>query len=151
MSAALSIGGGILGAIGAIQEGKAADKAGKFQQKVLDQQAASERDVAGASAEDFRRSGSRKRASSIARLSGGGVAPEGSPLLVDEAFVKEIALGSGRLLHGGAVRGARLEEQGELARFQGRNAKAASRIKAGSSLLSGLSGAIGSTGFGGIS
>lgn len=142
MSAILSIGSGILGAIGAIQEGNAADKAGKFQQKVLDQQAASERDKAGAEAEDFRRGGSRARASSLARLAASGAAPEGSPLLVDAAFVKDIALGSSRVLQGGDVRGTRLEQQGVLARFEGRNAKSASRIRAGQSLLSGFSGAI---------
>lgn len=142
MSAILSIAGGFLGAFGAIQEGKAADRAGKFQQKVLDQQAASERDVSRADAEDFRRRGSRARASSISRLSASGAAVEGSPLLVDEAFVKDIALGSARILQGGEVRGTRLNQQGVLARFEGKNAKFASKIKAGQSLLSGFEGAI---------
>jgi hypothetical protein len=70
------------------------------------------------------------------------VSPTGSPLLVDESFVKDIALGSARILQGGEVRGTRLTQQGELARFQGKNAKAASRIRAGQSLLSGFAGAI---------
>ena len=141
MSGILSIAGGFLGAVGALQAGKAADRAGKFQQAVLDQQAASERDVSRAVAEDFRRRGSRARASSIARLSASGAAVEGSPLLVDEAFVKDIALGSARILQGGEVRGTRLAQQGVLARFEGKAAKAASKIRAGQSLLTGFRGA----------
>lgn len=139
----MSILSGILGAVGAIREGKAADRAAKFQAEVLDQQAASERNVAGAEAEGFRRRGSRARASSIARGGASGIdTQKGSPLLVDEAFVKDIALGSARVLQGGEVRGTRLEQQGVLSRFQGKNAKSASLFRAGQSILTGIQGAI---------
>lgn len=142
LAGALSIGSGLLGAFGALKSGKAAAQAAKFQAKILEQQAASERDVSRAEAEDFRRRGSRARASSIARLSGTGAAIEGSPLLVDESFVKDIALGSARILQGGEVRGTRLGQQAVLSRFEGKAARTAGRIGAGASLLSGLRGAI---------
>ncbi len=142
-AAALSIGSGVFGALGALRQGAAARAAGKFQQKVMKQQAASERSAARAEAEDLRISGSRARASSLARLGASGVDVSGSPLMVDEAFVRDVALQSARALHGGQVRGQRLEQQGKLARFAGNNARTASFFGAGSSLLSGLRGAIG--------
>ncbi len=144
--AAVFLAAGAVGAIGAIQQGQAAKASGDFQQGVLDQQAAGERDKAGADAEDFRSRGGRARASSLARLGASGAGATGSPLLVDEAFVKNIALGSARIAQGGDVRAQRLGQQGTLSAFQGRSARTGSFFSAGSSLLSGLGGAIGTAG-----
>ena len=139
--AGASVLSGVMGASGAAQQARAAQQAANFQAEVQEQQAQAERDRAAVEAQDFRREGSRARAASLARMGASGtVASEGSPLLVDEAFVKELALGSARIQHGGEVRGTRLDQQAELTRAEGRSARRAGGINAGASLLSGLSG-----------
>lgn len=135
----LSVASGVLGAIGQQRQAEAQAQAAEFQAKTLEQRARSEREAAAAEAQDFRRQGSRARAASIARTGGSGVeADTGSPLLVDEAFVKDVALGSSRIRHGGEVRGTRLDQQAGLSRSQAGFARQAGGIQAGTSLLSGF-------------
>jgi hypothetical protein len=134
---------GLLGAgvsaIGSISAGKAAQDAAEYNAKVAEQQAAQERDAAQAEASDYRRSERRGQASSrVARLASG-VTMAGSPLLVDEAMAREIALGSARIGYGGSVNANRYENEAELERMSGDAAATASYFRAGTSLLSGAS------------
>jgi hypothetical protein len=134
---------GLLGAgvsaIGSISAGKAAQDAAEYNAKVAEQQAAQERDAAQAEASDYRRSERRGQASSrVARLASG-VTMAGSPLLVDEAMAREIALGSARTGYAGSVNANRYENEAELERMSGDAAASASYFRAGTSLLSGAS------------
>lgn len=136
---ALSLGGAALGAVGNIQQGNAAARAGEFNARVSEQQAKAERDAAAAEGKDYRRGERRKLASSTAAYGGTGViSSAGSPLLVNEATVREIALGAARIRQGGEARATRLEQQAELDRMNARSSRTAGYIGAGSSLLSGF-------------
>ena len=128
-----------LGAMGQIAAGKATKKAADYNAKVAEQQAAQERDAAQAEASDYRRGERRGQAAGRAARLASGVTFAGSPLLVDEATSREIALGSARLGYGGSVRANRLENEAELERMGGQAAQTASYFQAGSSLLSGAS------------
>ena len=133
---ALSVAGGGLGAFGALQEGRATSRAAEFNARIADQQARQERQSAAAEARDYRRGENRKLASSTAARGASGVTGAGSPLLVDEATVREIALGSSRLKYAGDVRAKRLEDEAELYRMRGKSARRAGYLNAGSSILS---------------
>jgi hypothetical protein len=153
LAAVAAIGGTALSAVGAIAQGAAAERAAEaearaaeFNARIAEQQAAREREAAAVEAEDFRRREGAKRATARAARGASGVTMAGSPLLVDEATVREIALGSSRLINQGAVRGTRLEQDAELSRMSGRtarqrgkNARTAGFINAGTTLLSGAS------------
>jgi hypothetical protein len=74
----------------------------------------------------------------LAAQAGTGVTQEGSPLLVDEATVREIALASARKLHGGSVRASRLEDDASLQGMKADYAETAGYLNAGKSLMSGF-------------
>lgn len=136
LTTALAVGGKVIGAVGAVQQGNANAAAADFNARIAAQQADAERDAAAAEARDYRRSESGKRAASRTARLASGVTMSGSSLLVDEAMVREAALGSARIVHGGAVRGHRLDQESALYRMNARNARTAGYLKAGSSLLS---------------
>lgn len=130
-----AIGGTALSAAGSIQAGNAAKKAGDFNASVDQQRAASEQDAAAAEAQDVTRQGTSRLASGIAAQGASGVTPEGSPLMVDEATVREIALGAARKIQGGDVRAGRLQDDAKLETMKGKNAQTAGYIKAASTIL----------------
>jgi hypothetical protein len=131
----LMAGIGAMGAMGELQKGQSAKEAADYNAAVSRQRAATERDAAAAEMSDFFRKESRSRASGIAARGGSGVTMEGSPLMVDEATVREIALGASRIRHGGEVRGTRLEQEANLDEMRGKHAKDASYLAAGKSML----------------
>lgn len=124
-------------AMGQIAAGKAQQRAAEYNAKLAENQAAAERDAAQAEASDYRRSERRGLAAGRTARLASGVTMAGSPLLVDEATTREIALGSARIGHGGMLRGNRLEEEAELDRMSGKAAVTESYFRAGSSLLGG--------------
>lgn len=143
---ALTIGGGVIKGIGAIQQGNAEGQAADFNALASQQQAAQERDSAAAESRDYRRQEGRRLASTTAARGAGGTTGAGSPLLVDEATVREIALGSARIKYAGDVKSTRLEQEAELYKMRGKSARTAGYLSAGSSILSGASSWAGSYG-----
>lgn len=130
---------GALGAVGSIAQASAQKQAADYNAKVLQQQAVQRQEAANAQASDYRRSEHRKLATSqAARGATGVVATAGSPLLVDEATVREIALGSARYGYEGQVEKIRLQNEAELEKMKGKNAMTAGYIGAGTSLLAGF-------------
>lgn len=123
--------------IGSLSAGKAEKKSADFSAAVREQQAASERDAASAESSDYFRREHRARSAARAMRGASGVTQEGSPLLVDEASVREAALGTARILHGGDRRATRAEQEADLYRMRGDNALTASYFDAGTSLLTG--------------
>ena len=135
--------GGIVSAMGAIQQGKAEAAAAEFNAKAAEQQAQAEREAAAAEASDFRRLEGRKVAMARAGRGATGVTMAGSPLLVDEATVREVAVGAARVSHAGAVRSNSLLNESDLYKMRADNARKASYFAAGTSLLGSLGGIFG--------
>jgi hypothetical protein len=135
LALAAGIGGGVLSAAGSIKKGQAAQQAAEYNAAVDAQRAAEERDQANAATQDYIRKGSDTVESARALRGATGVTSEGSPLLVDENTVRQVALGAARTLHGGELRASRLEDDAKLQKMKGENAVIGSYLDAGGSLL----------------
>lgn len=135
VAAAATALGGAVAAAGTVAAGQAQANAANYNAKALNAKARQEREAAGAEASDFRRAESRKLASTRAARGASGVTMEGSPLMVDDATIREIALGASRLKYRGDVNAARLRDEASLEKMRGKAAKTESYFKAGSSLL----------------
>jgi hypothetical protein len=135
LALAATIGGGVLSGVGSIKKGQAAKEAADYNAAVDLQRAAEEKDAANAATQDYIRKGSDTLESGRALRGATGVTSEGSPLLVDEATVREVALGAARTLHGGELRANRLKDDATLQKMKGEHAVTASYLDAGSSLL----------------
>lgn len=133
--ALIGLAGGALSAGGALFKGQATKKASDYNVAVDNQRAAEEVDQAGASTQDYIRKGSDTVESAVALQGATGVTGEGSPLMVDENTVRQVALGAARALQGGELRANRLKDDATLQRMKGDNAVTASYLDAGSSLL----------------
>ena len=143
-SAALLAGSGILGAVGSMHQGRAAQDAANAEADVLNQRAISERQAGAVEAEDFERSFSRKLSAGVARSGASGVdISSGSPLLVTEASVREGVHQENKIRHASTVRAQRLDQQAGLSKQRGRFAKKAAKFGAFGSLLTGFSGLAG--------
>lgn len=126
-----------LGAAGAIREGQSRKMAADFNASVQRQMAEREEAIGKLSAEQFSRDASRNLATTrVARLASG-VTMSGTPLLVDEAAVDEIAFNEALIKQGAEVKATRLRQQAELDQFGGRSARLSGMFRAGSSLLEG--------------
>ncbi len=122
---------------GSLSKGEADARAAEYNAAVSQQRAASEREAAAAEADDYTRRNSAKLASGLAMQGASGVTPDGSPLMVNSATVREIALGAQRHLQGGEKRGVQLENEAQLQRSRADYARSASYLTAGTDLLSG--------------
>lgn len=134
---AILAGATALKVVGSLQKGEAEQNAANYRSAVAWQRAASEMDAADAESSDFMRRNKMQLSSARAARGGTGVTMEGSPMLVDEATVREIALGASRVRHAGVVKSQRLGQEAELEKMKGRAAKDASYLEAGQSLLGG--------------
>jgi hypothetical protein len=134
----LAIGGGVMGALGSVEQANAAKfqgaslaAAANYNAAVDEQRAAAERDAAKAEAQDFARMGSRKVAEAeVGQAASGVVANTGSPLMVDASTVREIALGAQRKLYSGEVRATDLTNDAQLQRANAQNALKGANITA---------------------
>ncbi|MCK1367618.1 hypothetical protein [Bradyrhizobium sp. 62] len=135
LALAATIGGGVLGAAGSIQKGQATNQAAQYNTAVDTQRAAEEKDQAQADTQDYIRKGSDTVESGVAARGVTGVTGEGSPLMVDENTVRQVALGAARTLQGGELRAGRLQDDAKLQKMRGENAVTGSYLDAGSSLL----------------
>jgi len=138
-SAVLGMAGSVVGAVGARNEGEANANAAEYNAKVGEINAAAERDRAAVEASDYERKMSRERATAIASRGASGIDLAGTPLMVDEDIVNEIALGSSRITHEGAVKANAYENQANLDRTAAKNFKKAGKLSAAATLLSGAS------------
>lgn len=141
--------GGALSAAGSVFKGNATNQADQYNASVDTQRAAEETDQAGAQTQDFIRKGSDTEASQVASQGASGVTGSGSPLMVDEDTVRQVALGAARTLQGGQLRASRLTDDAQLQKMNGQNAVTASYLDAGSSILTSV-GKFGGMGKGGV-
>ncbi len=142
---ALTIASAAVSTAGAISQGRAANKAAKFQAAQLQQQADRDRQLAAQEARDLRDSESRRQAALRARVAGGGATLEGSPLAVLSDLAGESEFQAIRRVASGEIAANRAEGQAALRRFEGRNAKRSGLLKAGSTLLTAASSSFGGT------
>lgn len=147
LALAAGLGGGVLSAGGSLMKGQATKQASDYNAAVDVQRAAEEKDQAAASTQDYLRKGSDTVESAVASQGATGVTGEGSPLMVDENTVRQVALGAARTLQGGQLRANRLKDDATLQKMKGDNAVTASYLDAGSSLLTSV-GKFGKGGFG---
>lgn len=145
--AVVSAGLGMLGSIkqaqGARAEAEAGAKAAEYNATVSEINRRAEMDKGATEADDYERKMSRERASSIASRGASGISLAGTPMLVDEDVVNEIALGSQRAGYDSSVRATAHGNQANLDRANAKNTRAAGRSAAGATLLSGASRAFG--------
>jgi len=126
-----------IGAAGAIHQGKATQAAAEFNAATLTQQAAREKEIAELQANQFSQAQQRLRSGMLAKRVASGVQITGSPLLVDEDAVDEIAFNEALIRAGGEVKATRLQQQADLERFSGGSARISGMFRAGGSLLQG--------------
>lgn len=139
-ASALAAAGIVTGVLGNLSAGRAQRDQADYQAEIAQQQAGYERAASESEADEFLRSQRRLLATARARRGGSGVdLTSGSPLLVDEDTIDEIAFQTARIRHGGEVQATRLEQGAQLRRAQGKAAQRASYFRAGSSLLTGAS------------
>lgn len=135
LAAVAGLAGGATSAIGALEKGQATKKASDYNAAVDEQRAAEEKDQAAAATQDYIRKGSDTLEAGKAMRGATGVTSEGSPLMVDENTVRQIALGAARTLQGGDLRASRLKDDATLQRMRGADAVTGSYLDAGGSLL----------------
>ncbi len=147
------IGGAVVGGIGQLEAGKAAEEQGKAEQEMMnynaklkEREAQAEIDRARAEAIRFDEEGDALMGTQKAKLAIGGVlASEGTPAMLLEQTKIELEADRRTILQEGFTAGSFREAEAAGLRFQGRSAatrgknmKTASMYQAGGSLLSGL-------------
>ena len=125
-------------AYSALQQGKAAEQAGKFQAELAAQDVAAIDTESEFEQRDLRVEGRKLRARQLLQFAKGGVVPgTGTPLLVAEDTAAEGEKDIGRQRYGYGLQKRSAYARGSLAKREGKSAKRASRWQAGSSLMTG--------------
>ena len=125
-------------ALGAIQQGKAANQQAKTQAEMYARQAERERQMGELNAARKRKEGKRVAGTQRAILgAGGGDMSEGSALLAQSELAEEAELNARLLESNAEAKVSSLQAQGVLERARGKAAQTAGYIRAGSALLKG--------------
>lgn len=137
----LGIAGAVLPAIGALSQGQSAREESDFKARVLQQQAARDREVAAEQKRDFDKNQSALLAQRRAELGGAGIASgTGTSLITEEDFLREAALQAERIRKGGEISATRLEQEAKFTKAAGKSTQKRGFFRAGSSLLTGIAG-----------
>jgi len=152
LSTALSIGGAAIGAIGAVQQGKAASSAANYDMEVADQNRKMAIETARIDAEGKRRDNRRVLASIRTQYGASGLSLAGSPLDVLQDTAIEGELDARRTEYEGRARGREgalqmlgFQEDASLSRMEASSAKRAGYTGALASTLSGVGTALSRT------
>ncbi len=136
--AAVAVGGGIVSATSAIQQGKIAAGAAKFNEELAQREAESIETTQEFEERDLRVEGRKLRARQLLQFAQGGVVPgTGTPLLVGEETALDVERDIQRQRFGFGFQKSKARSRGRLEKFKGKAATRASRLQAGSSLLTG--------------
>ena len=136
--AAVAVGGGIVSATSAIQQGKIAAGAAKFNEELAQREVESIETTQEFEERDLRVEGRKLRARQLLQFAQGGVVPgTGTPLLVGEETALDVERDIQRQRFGFGLQKSRARSRGRLEKFKGKAATRASRFQAGSSLLTG--------------
>lgn len=124
---------------GALVQGVQAQQMANAQAKAYDQQAKADQQAAAFEAAQERRKQELLRANARAQVGASGVAFAGSPTEVLAFNARENQLDLEAIRYGSQLRQNNLRTQGDIARFQGKQAMGAAIFSAGSNFVSGLS------------
>lgn len=126
------------------QAGQTQAKVAQFGARQAENQALAARQAAAVKERQERERLNRVQATARARaLASGVIATEGSPLLVMMENARQAELEAQLVRFGGEIQAQGLEQESKLRTFQGRAAKRAANIGAGTTLLSGIASAAG--------
>jgi hypothetical protein len=134
---ALTIASTLIGAAGAIAQGQQANAAAQAQARALEQQAEAERKAAGYEVMQQDRQNQLAQSAARAQVGASGVGLQGSPTEALLANVGQQQLDLEAIQYGSTIKQNNLRTQAEITRQQGKQAKTASFINAGSSLIQG--------------
>ena len=123
--------------LGAMNEGRAAQKIANRNAAVSEQNAVIARQNAKAQEESFRREATRRQGSRRAAAGASGLQLTGSPLAVLEDAAREEELDALEIRYQGTLQTQSYQNQAGTQRFEGRAAKSQSISKAGAALLGG--------------
>jgi len=140
---ALGLIGTAISAAGAVMQGKQAEAMANYQAKVYERQAVQEAQASAYEVARERRRQDMLQAAARAQVGASGVALQGSPTSVLAANAREGQLDIQAIRYGSQLRQNNLRAQAGISRFEGRQARTASFIDAGSRIVGGLSGAYG--------
>ena len=142
LSAAATVASGVVGAMGAMAQGKATADAANYSAAVADRNAKIARNQAAVEQDDQRRENVRQLGAIRAAYGGSGLEMAGSPLDVLEDTSIEQELDVARIGYRGELKALGENDKAELARVEAANAKKTGQIgaltaglKAGTSLL----------------
>lgn len=131
--------GSMMGAAGAVVGAAGQVSAMDTKDQALRYQAQAAKDVANAEALLVGRQQRGQRASVTGQMGGSGVQVNtGTPMMVDEAMVQEIALNEANIRHGGRVEAHALNTERRMARQASRISIQTSMISGGQSAFQGL-------------
>lgn len=140
ISTLATVAGTAVAARGTIAEGKAAQVAANYEAQQLDIKGKEEQAAAQREAEQLRRQKNLALSKVTARSAASGFsATDPSTLAISDEIEKYGTVQEQMAMHGGTSRRAGLEAQATAARFEGRQARKASRYKAAGTILSGVS------------
>ena len=129
--------GTAVSAVGAIQQGNAAKKAGAFNAAVAENNAIAARQTAKANADREERLGRKRMGSLSANIGASGITKEGTALDVMEDLSKENALAVLDIIHAGELDALGFANNANIARMSGDAAQTTGFLKAGGALLLG--------------
>lgn len=143
ISTIATIGGASIAAVGRIQEGKAAERAAKYNARIQERNMAAVRDQTSADVADSKRESRRRLAAINASYAANGIdSSTGSALDVFADQATEDALATMRIAYKGELRAQGYSEQAVLDRMKGKSVRSASYIGAASELTTGIGSAI---------
>lgn len=135
--AAIATAGSAVSAIGSIVQGQAASDAAGFNAQVAEQNATMTRQQGAEDERRFRVSAKKHLGDMRANYGASGIQLDGSALAILEESAATAELDALTIKHGANVRARAYEQEADLARYSGRQAKIGSYFGAGSSLLLG--------------
>lgn len=137
--ASLAIIGTVVSAGGQLAAGQAANASAQAQAQSLEQQQEAERRSAAYEITQQDRKNQLEQAAARAAIGASGVSTQGSPSAVLTANAGQNQMDLEAIRYGSALRQNSLGTQADISRMQGKQAKTASFINAGSSLIGGFS------------
>lgn len=132
----------VIGAAGSIAQGQQAQAAAEANARALEQQAEAERKAAGYEIMQQDRQNRLATSAARAQVGASGVGFQGSPSEALLANVGQQQLDLEAIRYGSTIKQNNLRDQAAISRFQGKQAKTASFINAGGTLISGASQAV---------
>jgi hypothetical protein len=129
--------GGVMQAMGAIQQGNAAEAAGDYNAQIAEQNAILARQQAAEEERRFRVESTKRLGAMRAAYSASGVTLEGSPMDVLEESMRISELDALTIRQGGRASEAAYRQEAQLSRMQGRAGQQAGQLSAAAELLRG--------------